>query len=120
MFMPEDMLTDCLLIEDMNGRVIYETVDKLKAALRVSDIVTVPVMENLTRDVDGVTHTLAGIYVNLKDYNVGTDKGGEINMFDDFDIDYNQQKYLMETRCSGTLIKPYSAVVIEFTPESAG
>lgn len=120
MFMPEDMLTDCLLIEDNNGRVIYDTIDKLKAALRVSEIVSVPVMENQTREVEGVTRTLAGIYVNLKDYNVGTDKGGEINMFDDFDIDYNQMKYLMETRCSGTLTKPYSAVVIEFTPEVAG
>ena len=71
-------------------------------------------MENLKRTVTDKTHTLAGIYVNLSDYNVGTDRGGEINMFDDFDIDYNQHKYLMETRCSGTLVKPYSAVAIEF------
>jgi HK97 family phage major capsid protein len=121
MFMPEDMLTDCLLIEDKNGRVIYDTIDKLKAALRVSDIVPVPVMENLTRtDKDEVVHTLAGMYVNLKDYNVGTDKGGEVNFFDDFDIDYNQMKYLMETRCSGSLIKPYSAVAIEFTDSAQG
>lgn len=118
MFMPEDLLTDCLLIEDKNGRVIYDTVDKLKARLRVNEIVSVPVMENQTREVDGVTHTLAGIYVNLKDYNVGTDKGGEINWFDDFDIDYNQYKYLMETRCSGTLTKPYSAVALEFVEEA--
>lgn len=116
MFMSEDMLTDCLLIEDKNGRIIYDSVEKLAAALRVRRIIPVPVMENLTRDVDGVTHTLAGIYVNLVDYNVGTDKGGELNFFDDFDIDYNQMKYLLEGRCSGALIKPYSAVAIEFVP----
>lgn len=114
MFMPEDILTDCLLIEDKNGRVIYETEDKLRARLRVKEIIPVPVMENQTRTVDGAVHTLAGIYVNLADYNVGTNKGGEINMFDDFDIDYNTYKYLMETRCSGTLTKPFSAVALEF------
>lgn len=114
MFMTEDMLTECLLIEDMNGRIIYDSVDKLATALRVRKIVTVPVMENLTRMVGADTHTLAGIYVNLADYNVGADKGGAVNMFDDFDIDYNQQKYLIETRCSGALIKPYAAVAIEF------
>ena len=115
MFMTEDMLTDCLLIEDKNGRIIYDTVEKLAAALRVRKIVSVPVMENLTRTAsDGKTHTLAGIYVNLADYNVGTDRGGEVNMFDDFDIDYNQQKYLLETRCSGALTKPFAAVTLEF------
>lgn len=120
MFMPEDMLTDCLLIEDKNGRVIYDTIDKLKAALRVADIVPVPVMENLTRtDKDEVVHTLAGMYVNLKDYNVGTDRGGELNFFEDFDIDFNKMKYLMEGRMSGSLIKPHSAVVIEFVPAGA-
>lgn len=120
MFMSEDMLTDCLLIEDTNGRVIYDSVQKLAAALRVREIVPVPVMEGLTRtDDENKTYELAGIYVNLKDYNVGTDKGGEINFFDDFDIDYNKQKYLMETRCSGTLVKPYSAVVLEFVKASA-
>ena len=121
MFMSEDILTDCLLIEDKNGRVIYDSIDKLKAALRVSEIVSVPVMEGLTRDVSDATHTLAGIYVNLIDYNIGTDKGGEVNMFDDFDIDFNQYKYLMETRCSGALVKPHAAVAIEFVPvTSAG
>lgn len=120
MFMPEDMLTDCLLIEDKNGRVIYDTIDKLRAALRVADIVPVPIMENLTRTgEDDVVYTLAAIYVNLKDYNVGTDKGGELNFFEDFDIDYNQMKYLMEGRMSGSLIKPDSAVVIEFVPAGA-
>ena len=120
MYMSEDMLTDCLLIEDKNGRVIYDTVQKLAATLRVREIVAVPVMEGLTRaDEDGNTFELAAIYVNLKDYNVGTDKGGEVNFFDDFDIDYNKQKYLMETRCSGTLTKPYSAVAIEFKSAKA-
>ena len=119
MYMPEDILTDCLLIEDKNERVIYDTVEKLAAALRVRRIVPVPVMENLKRTVEEKTHILAGIYVNLADYNVGTDKGGEVNMFDDFDIDYNQMKYLIETRCSGALVKPYSAVAIEFVSTQA-
>lgn len=113
MFMTEDILTECLLLEDLNQRIIYDTEDKLKTALRVSKIVTVPVMEGLTRTVQGNTHELAGIYLNLNDYNVGADKGGAVNMFDDFDIDYNQQKYLIETRCSGALIKPYSAIVLK-------
>ena len=114
LFTTEDMLTDCLLLEDGTGRVIYDTVDKLKTALRVSDIVTVPVMEGLTRTVDADTLHLMGIIVNPADYNVGADKGGAVNMFDDFDIDYNQQKYLIETRCSGALTKPYSAIALEY------
>ena len=118
LYTTEDVLTDLLLIEDTNGRIIYETVDKLKNALRVSDIVTVPVMEGLTRtDTDTKTLTLMGIIVNMADYNIGADKGGAVNMFDDFDIDYNQQKYLIETRCSGALIKPYSAIVLEMKAE---
>lgn len=120
MFMPEDIMTDCLLIEDKNGRIIYDSEMKLASALRVRKIVPVPVMEGLTRTVGDKTHTLAGIYVNLADYNVGTDMGGEVNMFDDFDIDYNQMKYLIETRCSGALTKPYAAVALEFVPNSAG
>ncbi len=119
MYMSEDMLTNCLLLEDLNGRVIYDSVEKLATALRVKRIVTVPVMENLTRVVGANTHELAGIYVNLADYNVGADKGGAINMFDDFDIDYNQQKYLIETRISGALIKPFAAVAIEFVSATA-
>ena len=106
MFMSEDMLTDCLLLEDTNQRVIYDTVDKLATALRVSKIVTVPVMDGLTRVVGANTHTLAGIYVNLTDYNIGADKGGAVNLFDDFDIDNNQMKYLIETRWAGALTKP--------------
>ena len=114
LFTTEDMLTDCLLLEDNTGRVIYDTVDKLKTALRVSDIVTVPVMENLSRVSGSDTLNLMGLIVNPADYNVGADKGGAVNMFDDFDIDYNQQKYLIETRCSGALTKPYSAIALEY------
>lgn len=114
LYTTEDVVTDCLLLEDMNGRVIYDTMEKLRTALRVKEIVTVPVMEGLTRtDDEGTTLNLMGIIVNLTDYNVGADKGGAINMFDDFDIDYNQQKYLIETRCSGALIKPFSAISLE-------
>jgi HK97 family phage prohead protease len=120
MYMTEDMLTDCLLIEDTTGRIIYTSVESLATTLRVREIITVPVMENLTR-VDGTdTMTLHGIIVNLDDYNVGADKGGAVNMFDDFDIDYNAQKYLIETRASGALTKPYSSIVIESKPAIAG
>lgn len=119
LYTTEDMLTDCLLLEDLNGRVIYDTIEKLKNALRVKEIVTVPVMEGLSREVEGVQKPLMGLIVNLKDYNVGADKGGAINMFDDFDIDYNQQKYLIETRCSGALIKPYSAIALELNEANA-
>lgn len=118
LYTTEDVLTDCLLLEDVNGRVIYDTEEKLRTALRVNAIVTVPVMEGLTREDSGDTLNLMGIIVNLADYNVGADKGGAINMFDDFDIDYNQQKYLIETRCSGALIKPFSAITLEMKTKS--
>ena len=117
LYTTEDVLTDCLLMEDTTGRVIYDSVSKLATALRVKEIVTVPVMENLSRDDNGTTYSLMGIIVNLTDYNIGADKGGAVNMFDDFDIDYNAQKYLIETRCSGALIKPYSAIALELTIE---
>ena len=114
LYTTEDVLTDCLLLEDGMGRPLYESEEKLRTTLRVSKIVTVPVMENLKRtDATNGEVELMGLIVNLKDYNVGADKGGAINMFDDFDIDYNQQKYLIETRCSGALIRPYSAIAIE-------
>ena len=114
LYTTEDMLTDMLLIEDSTGRVIYESVAKLATTLRVKEIVTVPVMENLTRtDTNSKVHTLMGIIVNPNDYTIGADKGGAVNMFDDFDIDYNQQKYLIETRCSGALTLPYSAIAVE-------
>ena len=110
LYTTEDVVADCLLLEDSNGRFIYDTMDKLKNVLRVKDIVTVPVMEGATGAKGG---ELMAILVNLADYNVGADKGGAVNMFDDFDIDYNAQKYLIETRCSGALIKPYSAIAFE-------
>ena len=117
LYTTEDMLTDCLLMEDTTGRVIYDSQEKLATALRVKEIITAPVMENQTRTTtDSKTATLLGLVVNLVDYNVGADKGGAINLFDDFDIDYNAQKYLIETRCSGALIKPYSAIAIESIP----
>ena len=109
LFTTEDMLTDLLLLEDTIGHKLYKTENELATALRVKEIVTVPVMENLT---DKDSKTVYGIIVNLTDYNVGADKGGSINMFDDFDIDYNQMKYLIETRCSGALIRPFSAIVL--------
>lgn len=114
MFTNEDYLTDMLLLEDGIGRPLYDTVEKLRTTLRVSDIQTVPVMENQKRtDEHGVERELVGIILNLNDYNVGADKGGAVSLFDDFDIDYNQLKYLIETRISGALIKPFSALVIE-------
>lgn len=113
LYTTEDVLTDCLLLEDTTGRVIYDSVEKLRNTLRVKEIVTVPVMEGLSRMSNSDNLDLMGIIVNLKDYKVGADKGGAINMFDDFDIDYNQQKYLIETRCSGALVKPYSAIALE-------
>ena len=113
LFTTEDMLTNMLLIEDLNGRVIYETVDKLKTALRVSEIVTVPPMEGLKRTDSGFDYNLLGMLVNLGDYNVGADKGGQVSLFDDFDINYNKLEYLIETRCSGALVNPYSAITFE-------
>ena len=113
-FTTEDQLTDMLLIEDSTGRVIYDTEEKLKTALRVRDIITVPVMEGVTRTTrTNDVKDVIGIIVNLNDYNVGADKGGQTSLFDDFDIDYNQYKYLIETRISGALTKPKSAIVIE-------
>lgn len=109
----EDVLADMLLITDTTGRFIYESVQNLANKLRVSEIVTVPVFDNQTRTADGKTLQLLGIMVNLADYNVGADKGGAVNMFEDFDIDYNKETYLIETRISGALIVPFSALVLE-------
>lgn len=120
LFTTEDVITNCLLLEDKNGRVIYDTVDKLATALRVKEIVAVEVMEGAKTKVENVEKPLMAIMVNLVDYYVGADKGGAVNMFDDFDIDYNQQKYLMETRCSGALVKPYSAVAVALDQAAAG
>lgn len=107
-FTTEDWLSEMLLLEDGFGHALYNDVNALATKLRVNRIVPVQLMEGKT--VDGVP--LVGIAVDLKDYNVGADKGGAVAMFDDFDIDFNQMKYLIETRCSGALIRPYSAIVV--------
>lgn len=112
LYTTEDILTDCLLLTDTTGRDLYTDVAQFAKKLRVKEIVTVPVMEGVNGKNGGA---LMGIIVNLADYNVGADRGGAVNMFDDFDIDYNQQKYLIETRCSGALIKPYSAIALELS-----
>ena len=109
----EDVLADMLLITDTTGRFIYDSVQNLANKLRVSEIVTVPVFDNQVRAEDGHNYALLGIMVNLADYNVGADKGGAINMFEDFDIDYNKEVYLIETRISGALTVPFSALVLE-------
>lgn len=116
MYTTEDVLTDMLLMEDKMGRVVYDSVTKLATALRVSEIVTVPVMEGLK---DSENNAVIAVIVNLADYNVGADRGGEVNMFDDFDIDYNAMKYLIETRCSGALTKPYSALAVKLKTAGA-
>ena len=108
-FTTEDYLTDMLLIEDQNGRRIYDSIAQLALALRVKEIVTIPEMEQ------EAYKDIIGVIVNMADYTMGADKGGSVNMFDDFDIDYNQMKYLMETRCSGALTVPYSAIVLRKT-----
>lgn len=110
MYTTEDALTDMLLLEDTLGHALYADETALARKMRVSKIVTVPVMENVTGK-NG--NPLVAVVVNMRDYNVGADRGGAVNMFDDFDIDYNQQKYLIETRCSGALTVPYSAMAFE-------
>ena len=118
LFTTEDELANMLLLTDGVGRDLYDDETKLAKKLRVRKIVTVPVMANKTRTVSGVTRTLAGIIVNPQDYNYGADKGGSVNMFDDFDLNYNKHEYLIETRCSGALIKPYSAIALEYVTET--
>ena len=114
LFTTADMLTEMLLLEDGINHKLYKSTAELATALRVSEIVEVEVMEN--QKINGAD--LVGIVVNLQDYNVGADKGGAVSLFDDFDIDYNQYKYLIETRCSGALIKPFSAMTITIAEES--
>ena len=117
LFTSTTLLTDMLLVKDSMGRRLYNNVEELASVLRVSQIVEVELMNGATRKVsDTQTNDILGVVVNMADYTIGADKGGEVNMFDDFDIDYNQQKYLIETRCSGALTKPKSAIVIERKP----
>lgn len=119
-FIPENLLSACLLLKDRNGRRIYKDKTELATAMLVDDIVTVPPMKGKTRkDKEGKTRTLYGIIVNLSDYTVGADKGGAVNLFDDFDINFNKYEYLIETRCSGSLMKPKSAIVLETVSAAA-
>lgn len=113
LFIAQDALTDMLLIKDTTGRRIYNSVSDLATTLMVNKIVPVAPMKGQRRAVSSDTHELIALMVNLNDYYVGADKGGSVSMFEDFDIDYNQQKYLIETRCSGALVIPYSAVAFE-------
>lgn len=115
LFTTEEILTDMLLLEDSIGHRLYKTETELATALRVSKIVTVPVLEGF-KDAD--QKDVYGIIVNMADYNIGMDRGGEVNMFDDFNIDYNQMIYLMETRFSGALTKPFSAIVLRAGDET--
>jgi hypothetical protein len=114
LYTTEDMVTEMLLIQDADGRDIYDSITKLETKLRVAKIVTVEVFENQVRS-DDVTNdwTLAGILVNLADYNVGADKGGKVNFFEDFDLNFNKHEYLIESRFSGALVKPFSAISFE-------
>lgn len=125
LFAPPHTITQFLLLKDNNGRRIYNTEAEVAAAMRVARIIEVPVMTNQVRKVsDTKNMELVGIMVNMTDYTFGTDAGGKVSMFDDFDIDYNQYKYLIETRTSGALTKPHSAIVFErektVTPSSKG
>lgn len=119
LYCTEDLLTDMLLMKDTLGRRLYKTEQELATALRVSEIVAVPVMENVTRTEGQKTYELMGIFVNLADYTVGADKGGATSMFDDFNLDFNKYEYLIETRCSGALTKPFSAITFEKVTEDA-
>ena len=113
-FTTEDNLADMLLIDDGIGHPLYATEAALATRIRAKKIQTVQPMEGRFRVVDGKTHYLAAIFVNMKDYTIGADKGGKVDFFDDFNLDYNQHIMLMETRCSGALQKPYSALVFEY------
>lgn len=119
-FVSQDALTEMLLLEDDMGRDLYDDINKLATKLRVSRIVPVDIFANKTRTPAsgqdaGTTYNLIGIIVNPADYTIGTDKGGEVSLFEDFDIDYNQQKYLIETICSGAMVKPKAAMAVEYT-----
>jgi hypothetical protein len=111
-FTTEDWLTEMLLLEDGIGHKLYKTEGELATALRVRKIVTVEPMDGCTVEVNGAAKPLIGVIVNLNDYNVGSNKGSRVDMFDDFDIDFNQYKYLLETRMSGALVKPFSALTL--------
>lgn len=112
-FMAPKTLAEMLLAKDKIGRRLYANVSELATAMRVTEIVEVPVLDGFVRDPEGENMDVLAIIVNMKDYTVGADRGGAVTMFDDFDIDYNKEKYLIETRVSGALTVPYSAIVLE-------
>ena len=120
LFCTTDMLTDMLLLTDGVGRPLYDTISTLATKLRVKEIVEVELMEGVSRTADTYTYDLAGIIVNPVDYSYGSDNGFNYENFEDFDIDFNQHKILMECRRSGMLTKPYSALIMEFTDAPAG
>lgn len=121
LFISKHMLTACLLLKDKVGHRLYKNVDELATAMMVNSIVPViPFTGRTRKDTDNNTYDLMGIVVDLKDYNVGADHGGAVEMFSDFDIDYNKEKYLIETRCSGALIMPHSAIALEIKTAAAG
>ena len=113
MYMTAERHTALMLQRDGEGRRMYKTEAELAAALRVSEVIEVPIIAGQKRTVGGRTYNLVGIIANISDYSIGADKGGEVSMFDDFDIDFNQFKYLLETRISGALTDPFTAIVIE-------
>lgn len=113
LFTTQSFMTDMLLVKDSLGRRYYNSEAEVLSFLGVSNVVKVPLMKGITREDGGKTYALKAILVNMGDYVIGADKGGEITSFDDFDIDYNQYKYLLETRISGCLIHPKSAVIVE-------
>ena len=112
LFIAKKRLVKMLLLKDKNGRRLYETEASLAGALGVSKIVTIPQFEGLEHEIKGVNHELLAIVVDLRDYTIGSNAGAELGMAESFDIDFNQYKYLMETRLSGSLTAPYSALTI--------
>lgn len=121
LYAPINTINTALLARDKMGHRLYRTVTELADSMNVSKIVEVPVMKGFERtDSEDQKHEVLGIIVNLKDYTVGADKGGAVNLFDDFDLNYNKYEYLIETRCSGALTKPYSAIVLQTTTTSGG
>ena len=118
LFIGTDLLTEMRLLKDGDGYRRYKSDEDLAHDLRVKEIVEIEQMDDLSRTVNGNTRTLGAIIVNLADYNVGTNQGGQVNLFDDFDLDYNKYEYLIETRCSGALYVPKSALVFEFAAQA--
>ena len=113
LYTTEAVLTEMLLLKDKNGRRIYKTEEELATAMRVVKIVTVTPMEQAVRGEGEEQVRLLGLIVNMNDYNVGNNKGGEVNLFDDFDLNFNKLEYLIETRLSGALVNPHSAIALE-------